>query len=121
MNFTYPISEAEYVLALIEHNVEDHHDGESDVKAEDGRCGVKVSLIRDKHPGGEYQNPRYAAGRHSHYNRIMELSQFISLFQFFFLGQVYFKETNGIKCKFSQDFQCLSILVKGDNENENEW
>ena len=38
------------------------------------------------------------------------------LFQFFFLGQVHFKETNGIKCKFSQDFQCLSILVKGDSE-----
>ena len=38
------------------------------------------------------------------------------LFQFFFFGQVYFKETNGIKCKFSQDFQCLSILVKGDSE-----
>ena len=76
MNFTYPVSEAEYVLALIEHNVEDHHDGESDVEAEDGRCGVKVSIICDKHPGGEYQNPRYAAGRHSHYNRIMELSYF---------------------------------------------
>ena len=80
LNFTYPVSEAEYVLALIEHNVEDHHDGESDVEAEDGRCGVKVSLIRDKHPGGEYQNPRYAAGRHSHYNRIMELSQFTENF-----------------------------------------
>ena len=40
----------------------------------------------------------------------------ITLFQFFFLGQVYFKERNGIKCKFSQDFQCLSILVKGDSE-----
>ena len=24
----------------------------------------------------------------------------ITLFQFFFLGQVYFKESNGIECKF---------------------
>ena len=42
---------------------------------------------------------------------------FYHCFKFSFSGKFYFNELNGIKCKFSQDFQCLSILVKGVSES----
>ena len=66
--FTYPVLEGENVgrPALVEDNVEDHHNQEGDVEGRNGRCGVKVSIKCDEHPGGKYQNPRYAAQGDSH-------------------------------------------------------
>ena len=63
---TDPVSQTIKVLALIQNYVEDDHDGESDVKAEDGRCGVKIPIKCDPHPAGEHYNPRHAHGEHSY-------------------------------------------------------
>ena len=66
--FTYPVLDGENVggLALVEDNVEDDHDQQGDVEGRNCRCGVKVSTTCDEHPGGKYQNPRYAAQGDSH-------------------------------------------------------
>ena len=65
--FTYPVLEGENVggLALVEDNVEDDHDQQGDVEGRNGRLGMKISH-QDEHPGGKYQNPRYAAQGDSH-------------------------------------------------------
>ena len=66
--FTYPVLEGENIgrPALVEDNVEDHHNQYSQIEGRNGRCGVKVSTKCDEHPGGKYQNPRYAAQGDSH-------------------------------------------------------
>ena len=66
--FTYPVLEGENVSrpALVEDHVEDDHNQEGDVEARNGRYGVKVSIKCDEHPGGKYQNSRYAAQGDSH-------------------------------------------------------
>ena len=66
--FTYPVLEGENVSrpALVEDNVEDDHNQEGEVEARNGRCRMEVSTISDEHPGGKYQNPRYAAQGDSH-------------------------------------------------------
>ena len=70
MMFTYPIFQSQNVskLSFVEDDVEDHHYQERDVEGRNGRCWVKVSIKFDKHPGGKYQNPRYAAQSDSHLN-----------------------------------------------------
>ena len=64
--FTDPVLEGANIPALVEDDVEDYHDQQGDVEGRNGCCGVKVSIISDQHPGGKYQNPRYAAQGDSH-------------------------------------------------------
>ena len=66
--FTYPVLEGENVgrPAPVKDNVEDHHNQEGDVEGRNGCCRVEVSTKCDEHPGGKYQNPRYAAQGDSH-------------------------------------------------------
>ena len=59
--FTYPVLEGENVGRFVEDNVEDDHYQYRQVEAINGRCGMKVPIKCDEHPGGKYQNPRYAA------------------------------------------------------------
>ena len=53
-------------FAYIENMVEDNHDQKSDVEGRNGSQWVKVSLVNDKHPGGENQNPGYTTQGDSH-------------------------------------------------------
>ena len=66
--FTYPVLEGENVgrAALVEDHVEDDHNQEGEVEARNCGCRMEVSTICDEHPGGKYQNPRYAAQGDSH-------------------------------------------------------
>ena len=65
---TYPVLKGEHVdeAAPVEDDVEDHHDQQGKVEGRNGRCGMEVSSECDEHPGGKYQNPRYAAQGDSH-------------------------------------------------------
>ena len=66
--FTYPVLDGEDVpkAALVEDNVEDDHNQCRQVEARNGRHWMEVSIKGDEHPGGKYQNPRYAAQGDSH-------------------------------------------------------
>ena len=65
--FTYPVREGEDIgrTALVEDDVEDDHKQYRQVEARDGRDWMEVSESNE-HPGGKYQNPRYAAQGDSH-------------------------------------------------------
>ena len=66
--FTYPVLESEDVpkAAPVEENVEDDHNQCRQVEARNSRHRMEVSIKGDEHPGGKYQNPRYAAQGDSH-------------------------------------------------------
>ena len=62
---TYGVIQVENIRRPVEDNVEDDHDQQGDVEGRNGRLGMKISH-QDEHPGGKYQNPRYAAQGNSH-------------------------------------------------------
>ena len=65
--FTYPVLEGEnFDRAFVEDNVEDDHNQCRQVEARNGRHWMEVSIKGDEHPGGKYQNSRYAAQGDSH-------------------------------------------------------